>query len=57
MEKTITITVKCLEECTEAQLEEFLRFELGDTASMKMENPLSGFDLRSACDTIYFSID
>lgn len=52
MEKTVTVTIKAPEPCTEEQFIEFIRFELRDIAQISIDNPLSGYDLGCCCPEI-----
>lgn len=47
MTKAITIVVKSPIECTDAQFEEWVKFELGYTGGMSIENPLHEHELEA----------
>jgi hypothetical protein len=47
MEKELLITVKAPCECTEEQYMEWVKFELGYTCSISIENPLHEYDLEA----------
>ena len=52
MKRSITITVDSPTDCTEEQFREWVEYCLGYSGSIKIENPLSEYDLETTSISI-----